>query len=259
METIRAGNENYRNLRIAGFSQNIEMIMKSKKANGRGMKYQFNEQDLLSLFYDKENDMRPDMAAPYLKNGYVCATEGHIMIRIKAETLNGEYNEIDSLNIDLPADNCNFIIGLHDIKTAIASIPQVEEKEKVGKDIECKECDGAGEVEWEYRDKSWRYHHKYLDCPKCQGDGCISRVKYKKTGRMIPDGDCPIRIRRIVIKVEFLEILGRAMEIIGVDKVRCVHQEPTQPCIFRVDDNIEIIIMPYLAVADYSIEGRDAE
>lgn len=223
------------------------------------MKYQFNEQDLLSLFYDKENDMRPDMAAPYLKNGYVCATEGHIMIRIKAETLNGEYNEIDSLNIDLPADNCNFIIGLHDIKTAIASIPQVEEKEKVGKDIECKECDGAGEVEWEYRDKSGRYHHKYLDCPKCQGDGCISRVKYKKTGRMIPDGDCPIRIRRIVIKVEFLEILGRAMEIIGVDKVRCVHQEPTQPCIFRVDDNIEIIIMPYLAVADYSIEGRDAE
>ena len=184
------------------------------------MKYQFNEQDLLSLFYDKENDMRPDMAAPYLKNGYVCATEGHIMIRIKAETLNGEYNEIDSLNIDLPADNCNFIIGLHDIKTAIASIPQVEEKEKVGKDIECKECDGAGEVEWEYRGKSGRYHHKYLDCPKCQGDGCISRVKYKKTGRMIPDGDCPIRIRRIVIKVEFLEILGRAMEIIGVDKVR---------------------------------------
>ena len=54
------------------------------------MKYQFNEQELLSLFYDKENDMRPDMAAPYLKNGYVCATEAHILIRIKAEMLNGE-------------------------------------------------------------------------------------------------------------------------------------------------------------------------
>ena len=73
------------------------------------MKYQFNEQELLSLFYDKENDMRPDMAAPYLKNGYVCATEAHILIRIKAETLNGKYNEIEGLNIDFPADNCNFI------------------------------------------------------------------------------------------------------------------------------------------------------
>lgn len=56
------------------------------------MKYQFNEQELLSLFYDKENDMRPDMAAPYLKNGYVCATEAHILIRIKADrpTRNGD-------------------------------------------------------------------------------------------------------------------------------------------------------------------------
>lgn len=76
---------------------------------------------------------------------------------------------------------------------------------------------------------------------------------------MIPDGDCPIRIRRIVIKAEFLEILGEAMEIIGVDEVRCVHQDPARPCIFRVDDNIEIIIMPCLADDNYHIEGRDAE
>lgn len=152
------------------------------------MKYQFNEQELLSLFYDKENDMRPDMAAPYLKNGYVCATEAHILIRIKAETLNGKYNEIEGLNIDFPADNCNFIIGLQDIRTAIASIPQVEEKEKVGKNIECEECNGEGEVEWEYRDSDGHYHYEYHDCPKCYGDGYTSHVKYKKTGRMIPTG-----------------------------------------------------------------------
>lgn len=131
-------------------------------------KYQFNEQELLSLFYDKENDMRPDMTAPYLKNGYVCATEAHILIRIKAETLNGEYNEIGSLNIDFPTDNCNFIIGLQDLKTAIASIPQIEEEEKVGKDIECEECDGEGEVEWEYQRPrcGWGYIET---CRPCKG------------------------------------------------------------------------------------------
>ena len=223
------------------------------------MKYQFNEQELLSLFYDKENDMRPDMAAPYLKNGYVCATEAHILIRIKAETLNGEYNEIEGLNIDFPADNCNFIISQQDLKTAIENIPKVEEEEKVGKDIECEECNGEGEVEWEYRDRNGNYHYDYHDCPKCYGDGYISHVKYQKTGRMIPDGDCPIRIRYVIIKAEFLEILVKAMEIIGVDEIRCVHQEYRTPCIFRVDDNIEIIIMPCLAEADYHIEGRDAK
>lgn len=155
------------------------------------MKYQFNEQELLSLFYDKENDMRPDMAAPYLKNGYVCATEAHILIRIKAETLNGKYNEIEGLNIDFPADNCNFIIGLQDIRTAIASIPQVEEKEKVGKNIECEECNGEGEVEWEYRDSDGHYHYEYHDCPKCYGDGYTSHVKYKKDGADDPRRGLP--------------------------------------------------------------------
>lgn len=223
------------------------------------MKYKFNEQELLSLFCDKENEIRPAMATPYIKNGYVCATEAHVLIRIKAETLNGEYNEIEGLNIDFPADNCNFIIGLQDIKTAIASIPQVEEEKKIGENITCMECNGEGEVEWEYQDKSGHYHYADHECPMCEGSGFESESRYVKTGRMIPDGDCPIRIRRIVIKAKFLEILGKALEIIGVDEIRCVHQDPAQPCIFRVDDNIEIIIMPCLADDNYHIEGRDAE
>lgn len=76
---------------------------------------------------------------------------------------------------------------------------------------------------------------------------------------MIPYEESGIQVRRIVIKAEFLEVLSKAMRIIGVDEIRCVHQAPANPCIFRVDDNIEIIIMPRLGEADYRIEGRDAE
>lgn len=222
------------------------------------MKYQFNEQELLSLFFDTEND-RPYMAAPYLKNGYVCATEAHVLIRIKAETLNGEYSEIEECNIDWPTDNCNFIVSLQDIETALANIPQIEAEEEIGKDIYCEECDGECEVEWEYRDKNGHYHYAYHDCPNCGGSGYESRARYKKTGRMIPDMECTVCIRRVDIKAKYLEVLSKAMRLIGVDKVRCVHQFPAEPCIFRVDDNIEIIIMPCLGVADYCIEGRNAE
>lgn len=223
------------------------------------MKYQFNEQELLSLFYKEDNDLRPFMTTPFLKNGYVCATEAHILIRIKAETLRGKYKETEKGNIDWPADNCNFIISLQEIETMLSSIPQVEEEIKIGEDIECEECNGEGEVEWEYEDKSGRYHYEEHECPICQGNGYESRARYKTTGRMIPDGECSIWIRRIAIKAEFLEVLSKAMKIIGVDEVRCVHQDPAKPCIFRVDDNIEIIIMPRLGEAEYHIEGRDAE
>ena len=223
------------------------------------MKYQFNEQELLSLFYE-ENDIRPILSAPYLKNGYVCATESHILIRIKAETLNGEYKEVDGLNLTLPKSNCNFIISLQDIKTTLANIPQIEEEKRFGGNVMCKECDGEGEVEWEYRDKRGHYYYDYFECPACKGSGYEDEPRYVKTGKMIPYGLCPIRIRRVTIKAEFIEILSKAMEIIGVDEVRCIHQELGKPCIFRIDDNIEIVIMPFMAESvDYHILGRDVE
>lgn len=211
------------------------------------------------MFYDKENFNNSDVTAPYLKNGYVCATEAHILIRIKAETLNGEYKEIQSCNIDWPTDNCNFIVSLQDIEKALSNIPQVEEEEQIGEDIYCEECDGEGEVEWEYQNKNGRYYHEEHTCPVCLGSGYSARAKYKKTGRMIPDEEYHVGIRHIVIKAKYLEILAKAMRLIGVEEVRCVHQAPARPCIFRVDDNIEIIIMPCLVEAEYHIEGRDAE
>lgn len=223
------------------------------------MKYQFNEQELLSLFYNKEDDLHPYITAPYLKNGYVCATDAHILIRIKAEILNGEYKETERCNIDLPSDNCNFIISLQEIEKILSSIPQVEEKVKVGEDIKCMECDGTGEVEWEYQDRSGHYHYEDHECPICEGSGFDSESQYVKTGRMIPDNECTIQIRSIVFKAKFIEVLSKAMKIIGIDEIQCVHQAPAKPCIFRVDDNIEIIIMPCLAKAEYRIKGRNAK
>lgn len=223
------------------------------------MKYQFNEQELLSLFYKQEDNLRPYMTAPFLKNGYVCATEAHILIKIKAETLNGEYRETEFCNIEWPADNCNFFVSLQEIETVLSSIPKVEEEKKIREDIMCMECAGEGVVEWEYQDKSGHYHYVEHECPMCEGSGFKSESRYVKTRRMIPYEESGIQVRRIVIKAEFLEVLSKAMRIIGVDEIRCVHQAPANPCIFRVDDNIEIIIMPRLGEADYRIEGRDAE
>lgn len=223
------------------------------------MKYQFNEQELLSLFYNKEDDTRPHMTAPYLKNGYVCATESHILIRIKAETLNGEYSETEFLDIDWPTDNCNFIVSLQDIETMLSSIPKVVEEKQIGEDIWCMECDGEGEVEWAYQDMDGNDYSEYHDCPVCKGSGYKSVARYEITGRMIPDLKCLIQIRYVNISAKLLEILGKAMKIIGVDEIRCVYQYNIRPCVFRMDDNIEIMIMPCLGSPCYHIEGRGAE
>lgn len=222
-------------------------------------RYQFDESELLSLFYEVD-PIRPKLSAPYLKDGYVCATDTHIMVRIKAEVLNREYNEVEDLNLVLPSGNCNFKVSLKEINDALAAIPQIDEEIEVRGDKECPECDGEGGVEWEYIDQAGKRHYKFCDCPVCDGTGYIDKPHRIKTGKKIPAEDCPIQIRSVIFESKYLYILRRAMEIIGLSEIRCIHQKLGLPCIFVVDENIEIVIMPFRGEpAKYQILGKDVE
>ena len=66
------------------------------------MKRQFNEEELLGLFTDSSNDLRPMYAKPYLKDGYVCATNGRCLVRIKADMTEGRYEPVTGLNLPIP-------------------------------------------------------------------------------------------------------------------------------------------------------------
>lgn len=171
-------------------------------------RYQFDESELLSLFYEVDGN-RPKLSAPYLKDGYVCATDAHIMARIKAEVLNRKYNEVEGLNLVLPSGNCNFMVTLKEIKDTLAAIPQIDEEIEVRGDKECPECDGEGSVEWGYIDQAGKQHYKFCDCPVCDGTGYIDKPHRIKTGKKIPAEYCPIQIRSVIfnwiyIKIAFL-------------------------------------------------------
>lgn len=108
------------------------------------MKYKFDEEKLLSLFLNSENCL-PQYVEPFLKDGYVYATDTDKLIRIKADTLNGRYKS-DKIEypLSLLNDNCNVLISQMDIEKALASV--LQQKETVIAD--CFECEGAGVVFW---------------------------------------------------------------------------------------------------------------
>lgn len=109
------------------------------------MKYSFNEKELLGLFTNRL-DSRPMFTHPYLKDGYVCATNGNKIIKIKADTLDGKYEPTDKMNLAWPPQNCDYLITVRDLENALASVPQVEEEIKVGENVKCPECNGCGTV-----------------------------------------------------------------------------------------------------------------
>ena len=109
--------------------QNIKMRKK--------MKYTFNEKDLFDLFISPLN---PDFQTPSLMDGYVYATDGLRLIKIKADTLNGDYEPNGRLNEMMskyrwPDNNCNCHITKEHIRQALASAPQKEELINVDKII----------------------------------------------------------------------------------------------------------------------------
>ena len=187
------------------------------------MKYSFNEKELLDLFVAND-DSRPLFMHPYIKDGYVCATDNSKIIRIKADALNGEYEPTDRMNLEWPNESCDYIITDKDLEKALASIPQVEEEIETGEDVKCPECDGTGTVYWEYDDRNFKSYRREFDCPVCDGSGYVEETQVKKTGKMIPDPTAAVGIANNALRIDNIQTLLEAMKIIGTAEIHLVAQ-----------------------------------
>lgn len=197
------------------------------------MKYKFDEKKLLGLFlYDYGHHKL--YSAPFLKDGYVYASDAHKLIRIKADTLNGQYKSTTDYSLSLANENCDFLITRKDIEEALAHVPQVRETIFT----ECPECEGSGVVLVEYVDKEGETHELEADCPVCDGSG----TKERETGKMILSPFASIAIGDFKLCAREVQFLLETMKIIGVTEVHLVSFSQTDNrVVFRIDENISVM------------------
>ena len=93
------------------------------------MNYNFDEKKLFGLFVD-EYGYRPELNYPYRRDGYVYATDGMKLIRVKEDIVSGDYEVTDKMKLNIPADNCDYTITDKDIEKVLSEIPQVKEMEE---------------------------------------------------------------------------------------------------------------------------------
>lgn len=195
-----------------------------------------NEAELLSMFCD-EKELRPLLRAPLFNTKYneVWSTDGGILIRIKPERLNGEYQK-GELNLPNQECPCRKKVTIEAIEEALKKCPQVDEEIVVREAIECDECNGYGEVHWKYRADNGRTYDCLHDCPICDGTGQKRPEMVRKTGRQVADDEAIIKVGSAYIFAKYIRTLKSAMEHLNVASVEMIFNPEKKMNEFAIGD-----------------------
>ncbi|MBF1565811.1 MAG: hypothetical protein HXO16_01880 [Prevotella salivae] len=215
-----------------------------------------NEAELLSMFCDKSYS-NPLRSNPFfnMKCNEVWGTDGYVLIRIKPERLVGEYPK-GELNLPPLECPCKKKITIEAINKALGECPKVDEEIIIQDAIECKECDGSGEVYWEYTDNNC-YTHEHLDeCPVCNGTGELEPEKTKKTGRQITKEDAVINIGNGYFFAKNICKLKSAMDFLDITSVELIYNHYRNASEFVIDEDIRIELAPMSFDHTYECDAK---
>ena len=196
--------------------------------------------ELLQLFVSTDN-FRPKLQHPWRNGKFIYATETHVLIRINGALSEEEYPtggpNVDCFKWDLlPRGEISAAV----IDAALSKVPLVDEMEIIGEDIECPECNGEGEVYWEY--SHWS---ELFECPVCDGTGYSERKRSQPSGRKVYAPESSLRISGVHFRADLMYRIRQAMGLVGVESVHVALNQQSQPSIFILNDDIRILIMPF--------------
>lgn len=211
-----------------------------------------NEAELLNKFCDKSNSNNL-RSYPFFNTRYneVWSTDGYTLIRINPEILVGEYIK-ERLPMPILEYPCEKTITIKALSKALEACPLVDEEVVIQDAVKCEDCDGSGEVYWEYTDNHLHTHERLMDCPICDGTGEMEHEKTKKTGKKVIAYDAVIMVGNAYIFAKYLQTLKQAMDFLNIASVKMTNNSPEGVNEFVVNDDIRIIIASMLF--DYSNE-----
>lgn len=193
-----------------------------------------NERELLMLFYDSDN-CREVLRQPFLQDGKVCATDGYVLIRINGSLCEGSYEEKPG-GLTPPRTASVVPAATTDIAVTRQQIERALERAPEERNRQCPECEGSGDVTWEYRDRHYNTHTMEGTCPVCDGSGTVDDytvIKYQFIFCGKP------------FCYHYVKTLLSAMSWLDIDTIRLVNAD--EPMLFKPENmDVEILLMPQI-------------
>lgn len=205
---------------------------------------------VLDLFVS-DDETRIELTNPFSVNGFVIATDARSMVWFEKNLYpNLAYSEAEDLSVYLKyiQEDVDFTktLSIDELDLAISKIELIEEIIEIGTTSKCKECEGGGEVKYEYKNYSQK-----LGCPVCMGDGEIEDIRNEKTGKMIHNEDQYIKINDITFSIRQLLRLQKVANILGVSHLKYSKaKNRTNPTTFLAEF-VKILVMPVANIDNY--------
>jgi len=216
-------------------------------------------QKILNLFVSTD-EMRNWMQRPFAINSKIYATNGYALVAFNITNLKelidfATYNE-DKLTGIYPLEhNLDNTYTVDFLKECFKKVPLVEDFDEEEKEDICIECDGSGDVEFEYDSKSLKTYYKECECPICEGDGrCIQTVE-KPNGKMVEDFNSKCVIGNSLFFANKVKRIIEVADLLGVSEFKHVHQTtPSKQSLFKIGD-VDLLLMPTMSNGDFHSDG----
>lgn len=199
--------------------------------------------DFMLPFFTGNDDLRPVMKHVHKDaDGYIYATDAHIMIRIPSDKVGNEYKAVE----EFPNGGKLLSEALNRPDNTIRSIVvddlvMILSKAKWYKEMQCDECpdcNGTGEVVCEVCGHSH-------DCELCSGEGEINN-RVKEFSLLQTKDSFFVKIDQQCFSASYLHILAISAKVAGVDSIEFISNgSDTYTALFKFED-VVILLMPYI-------------
>jgi len=184
------------------------------------------------------------MTKPFKIGDKVHSTDAYFLLSIDSDKIKteDEISELEAKKLNgvlITETNKNLTINVDEVKVIFKKAPQEDCYDFKGKNVECDECDGSGEVEWEYKN-----HTHEHDCPICDGQGKTSLAKKIKNGETRAEAHLCIDIGDSRFFVNKIQRLLNVAHKLGEEEITLIYQaEDVKGSLFKIKD-LEILVMP---------------
>lgn len=194
--------------------------------------------DLLQHFCSK--DERREDICKFIKvdENTACSTDGFVLMFVPMANSFSE-NMTKAVNDILPIKGSEGlflqkVFMIDDLKDAVNHIEMIDDWSEYV--VKCDDCNGWGEVEYEYISKSGDFFEKDLECPVCKGDGEIRSIPKDAKPTKIPSDKQLIKIEHMHFSGFIIQEIIYTMEKLGTDRFETIFipHKPTKPLYIKV-------------------------